>query len=241
MLPSIEFPNRHLLPGGYSAALNLVTDAEAKIPYSFYAKPAAFTDGLKTWRKDVSGTFAELRHLARFLNSRSSVQLREMDSTLYSDWVYSIKRRLLSLSNTAVDQLTRTAQIETSCCIAALILVEICFRGIRINARIIERFVTRQRCLIEPVLSDVSFFLANPALARALLWALCISGTAAEKRQERQWFVSQLVWLCWLLNINHWKDMEAVLEGILWQPGWEIPYMALWEEVKSIQATKCCM
>jgi hypothetical protein len=199
---------------------------------SSYGEFAESIDGPQLWRKDVYDVFVDLRRLARILNSSSYIQRQEMDNIWYSDMVYSMKRKLVSLSNAVGDRRTQTTPIEAPCCTAALILIEVCFRGIGLDSRIIQIFVTRQRTLMEPLLADVSLILTSPAKARALLWALCISGTAAERRPERQWFVTQLVWLCSLLEINHWRDMEAVLNDVLWQPGWEIPYTVLWDEVK---------
>jgi hypothetical protein len=228
-LPSIESLHRHLRLGNYIADLQHEMDVETT---HFYEEFAESIDGPQLWRKDVSDAFVDLRRLVRILNSSSHIQRQEMENIWYSDMVYSLKRRLVSLSNAVGNRRTQTTHIEVPCCTAALILIEVCFRGIGLDSRIIGRFVTRQRTLMEPLLADVSLILTSPAKVRALLWALCISGIAAEKRPERQWFVTQLVWFCSLLEINHWRDMEAVLNDVLWQPGWELPYTVLWDEVR---------
>jgi hypothetical protein len=218
---SIESPHRRLWLGCQIADLQPVTDVETK---SLCEECAESIDSPQPWCRDICDVFVDLRYLAR-------IQLQKLDNLWHSDWIYSIKRKLVSLSNTVGDQHAQNMRVQASCCTAALILIEVCFRGIGLATRIIERFVKRARAIIEPVVTNVLLILTSPAIARPLLWAIYISGTAA-KRPERQWFVAQIVWLCSCLDINHWKDMEAFLEGILWQRGWEIPYMALWDEVQ---------
>jgi hypothetical protein len=181
----------------------------------------------------VSGLFVELRHLADFFLSSHYLELPETDCILYSDWVYTIKRSLLSFSNLAENEVAQSMRIEAASCIAALIVVETRFRRVSLKSHAIKRFLGRQQTLMKSTLNNVSFLLTSPATAKVLLWALFIGGTAAWKDKDRSWFVSHSAWLCWFLGISDWGKMEAVLEGVLWQTHWDMTYMALWNEVES--------
>ena len=231
-LPSIDCPSRHLLLGHFSPEPSIRKYSEQKQPYGDIA---GNSDSLDVWSKDISNLFAELRHLADLFASKRYLKMPEMDCILYSDWVYSIKRRLLFAVIISGNNACQELQIETICCTSALIVVETCFRSINLNCRVMQSFVSRQKTLIKPILDDVSFLIASPSTAKALLWALFITGAIAANIEERQWFVTQLAWFCWLLDVKRWNDMEIILEGIFWQPRWEIilPYRELWRNVES--------
>lgn len=234
ILPPIESPNRHLLLGHFSPILK---PASLSKDNSTYGHNSEFGDHLDVWREEVSNLFVELRHLADIFASDHYLKLPEMDRILYSDWVYSVKRRLLSLSKISEDNVTTNKQVEAACCTTALIVVEVCFRGIRPDSRVVQGFVTRQLALIQVILRDISFIMASPSAAKALLWALFVSGCASQRSEERHWFVTQLAWFCWLLDLDSWQDVEPVLSGVLWHSGWDIPYRAFWIDVKSTTAT----
>jgi hypothetical protein len=232
LLPPIDCPDRHLLLGRFSPELSSRRDVESNNLHGDFRESS---DCLEVWSKETSILFVELRHLGDLFASNSYHKLPEMDCILYSDWVYSVKRRLLSTLNISEHEVRREMQIEAICCTSALIVVESCFRSIHLKCRVMQRFVARQQKIIEPILNDVSFLSSSPSTAKALLWAIFITGTAAVKIEECQWFATQLAWFCWLLDINRRKDMEAILEGILWQPKWEIvlPNRKLWSDVQS--------
>lgn len=234
VLPPIECPSRHLLLGHFSPVLK---PASLLKNTSIYGHNPEFGADLEVWREEVEGLFVELRHLADIFASDHHLKLPEMDRILYSDWVYSVKRRLLSLSKDSDNNVTTNKQIEAACCTAALIVVETCFRGIRLDSQVIAGFVTTQLILIQTVLRDISFIMASPSAAKALLWALFVSGCVSQRKEERHWFVTQLAWFCWLLDIDSWEDVEVVLSKILWHSRWDIPYRMLWADVKSTLAT----
>lgn len=231
-MPSIDCPNRSLLLGHFSPELNARKGFEPSNPYEDSEESLVSLD---IWSKETSSLFVELRHLGDLFASNHFLKLPEMDCIMYSDWVYSIKRRLLSTLNISGSEFCQVMQVEAICCTSAFIVVETCFRSIHLKCRVMQRFVTRQQTLIKPILDDVSFLIASPSTAKALLWALFITGTAASKVDERQWFVTQLAWFCWFSDVKSWKNMEGALEDIFWQPKWEIilPYRELWSDVES--------
>ena len=183
--------------------------------------------------KDVSDIFADLRQLSHILASSNTTELKRLDSLQYSDWLYCVKRALTDLSNCKRDA---EKQILPCISIAALILVEVCLRGISLNSGIIDRLVARGKTTLEVLSAGISIASADTATRIILLWVLFVCGTAATTRAEYLWYVCRVVELCDLLDLHNWEDVEVILEDVWWHSTWILPYVALWGEMETARA-----
>ena len=120
-----------------------------------------------------------------------------------------------------------------ACSHAAAILVEVCFRGVGINAGIVDTLLVRLKGALELALNDEWWRLREngDGKRRTLFWAFCIGGIAAVRRSEGAWFVAQTARFAGLLNVSVWKEAENILEGVLWHSVWSLPYKAFWNDV----------
>ncbi|OCK86431.1 hypothetical protein K432DRAFT_438525 [Lepidopterella palustris CBS 459.81] len=180
--------------------------------------------------KDVAEVFASLRHLSRVLILSSTTELRTLDALWWSDWIYWVKRTLVTLSNVKGD---KEKQLVSCIAIAGHTIFEVCLRGISLNNRIIDRLVSRQKDALEKMLPKVTIDPAHPTRSLSVLWSLFASATAATTRPECSWYVDKLVEVCNLLDLHNWEDVEAVLEDVWWHSSWKLPYQTLWDEVKA--------
>lgn len=115
---------------------------------------------------------------------------------------------------------------------AAAILVEVCFRGVGINARIVDTLLARLKGSLDVAFLD-EWILGEYAKARELFWALCVGGIAAVRRPEGSWFVKHATRLAGELNVGCWRDAENILESVLWHSDWGLPHEAFWVALNS--------
>ncbi|OCL05404.1 hypothetical protein AOQ84DRAFT_379623 [Glonium stellatum] len=215
MFPPLQRPNITALLGAFTAFTGRHMDLE---PFS----------------QDVSYVFTDLRRLSHILASNNTTELKRLDSLKYSDWLYCVKRVLIDLSNCGGGT---EKQVISCISIAALILVEVCLRGISLNSRIIDRLVTREKTVLEQLCADAPIASTDTATRIILLWAHFVCGTAATTRAEYPWYVGRVVKLCDLLDLHSWEDLEAILEDVWWHSTWGLPYVALWGEIETARVS----
>ena len=214
MLPPVQRPDVSLLLGPFTAFTGRHMD-------------------LEPLGKDVSDIFTDLRELSHILTSSNTAELKQLDSLQYSDWLYCVKRALIDLSNCKGNA---EKQILPCISIAALILVEVCLRGISLNSRIIDRLVTRGKTTLEVLSAGMSITPTDTATRIIMLWVLFVCGAAATTRAEYPWYVCRVVEICDLLDLHKWEDVEVILEDVWWHSTWILPYVALWGEMETARA-----
>lgn len=177
----------------------------------------------------MANIFTDLRHLSSVLHlSSDDESVETLDDTWYSDKVYLVHRNPTMRST---QPRASTTNIDTLCCIAALIYVNTCLCNVHFHTGITGGLVPRLKVSIEK--ADVRTLLAGTTgTVQLTLWALFFGGIAAVGGPERTWFVAQLATVCDVLGLNCWTDVERVLASILWTADWEMPQGSLWKEVE---------
>ena len=147
----------------------------------------------------------------------------------YADVLYNCKRSLVFLSHSAPQSLME--RINIACSHAAAILVEICFRGVGINARIVDTLLGRLENSLKSLFAERQWAEGSSgedAKRKMVFWAVCVGGVAAVRRAEVAWFVARVTDLARSLNVKSWKEAENILESVLWHSDWGLPHEAFW-------------
>jgi hypothetical protein len=151
----------------------------------------------------------------------------------YADILYNCKRSLIFLSHSTPQSLDE--KLNFACSHAAAILVEICFRGVSINARIVDTLLSRLKSALESLFADQEWAEDSSdegKKTKIVFWAVCVGGIAAVKRSEGVWFVERATGLADSLNVGSWKDAESVLQSVLWHSDWGLPHGAFWRALE---------
>lgn len=166
----------------------------------------------------------DLRYLTYTLKNIDDLKIPKcVDNLWYSDAVYSVQRRLMSLSaSLPISPICRTVIIDRACNLAALIYVEIGFRNVNPHARIISNLVTTLHSALAPHISPAipaATLYINSTLTPSMnimFWVLMIGAAAAVDEAERVWFGAQLVQAKRMLDIGSWVEARQVLASIAW-------------------------
>jgi hypothetical protein len=117
--PSMEEWNTKLSPIASSRKLSDTTGVR---------ESSNISKDSEVFAEKTDAIFTRLRTLCRLASSPTfSANVSVMDNAIYSDQVYLVAKEITSITNTPITSKIRP--ITTSCCIAALIIVEKCLRG----------------------------------------------------------------------------------------------------------------
>lgn len=173
----------------------------------------------------ITGRLTTLLHT----NTENPITVNSSDHLGYSDYVYLVSRSLVFL---CLDPSNVLAPLDQAACLALVLFVDTYLRDMTLYARIIHINVPRLKIALQTAIVDTPALLSTPGHAQKLLWAMWFGGVAAIAKPERGWFVARLARLCGIMGLQAWDEVERVLVGMLWEPGWEIRPGMLWREVQ---------
>ena len=147
----------------------------------------------------------------------------------YSDKVYLVQRDLVFLTFNPEPYHTK---LDTACCIAASIFVNIRLRDLGMYSSVIGFMV-----------KNLKEFLENGCLENSrsdesnsqeemckLFWILVYGAISAVGRLEREWFVESLRSVCGRMEIKSQNDGVEILKRILWSHEWDGHYQSLMKD-----------
>jgi hypothetical protein len=199
---------------------------------------------LSALRPALATALFDLRYLTDSVKNVHDAKVsRRMSNLWYSDAVYSVQRRLMSLSvSLPVSTVSMTLIIDQACNLAALIYCEIGLRNISPHARIVSHLVTMLNYALAPHLSPTNIaanFYINSNLTplmNILLWILMIGILAVADEAERVWFGIQLAQVTNMLDISSWVEARQALATIVWSDRIDelVRRRCIWEEMEEV-------
>ena len=200
-----------------SPSVAVVSNCIKNLPYQLSTLP------------DLQTILADLRCLSSVFPRGDQRLSWQTNSMWYADILYNCKRSLIFLSHSTPQSLDE--KVSFACSHAAAILIEICFRGVSINARIVDTLLGRLKSALGSLFADQEWAEGSSGegeKTKIAFWAVCVGGIAAVKRSEGAWSVEHATSLADLLNVGSWKDAESILQSVLWHSGWGLPHSAFW-------------
>jgi len=160
------------------------------------------------------------------------------DSIRYSDKLFQTERRLLTRSNAS-----GPGKFITSCCIAAIIFIDNHLRGIRLNARLIDRLVARLQVSMHSILSGVSIPSLSLNTIRAMVWVRYVGSTVntVRNRSVTGRFNQALVDFCDTLGLQTWEEIEPIIQSFLWSATWDTHGRIVCNRVEEIRYNRSMM
>lgn len=172
--------------------------------------------------------FREVLNSLRYLQG---VTAGASGSLVYSDQLYSCKRALILLGQRPAGG--RGTKVMVACCNAALILLELYYRGVRINSRLLGTSISRLQNSLQVIPLNDELISGNTEMGRLLFWAIFVGGGVSIRRLEHTWFLSEMALIRFKRKINSWADTESILQSVLWHRSWSQPYCNLWGTISS--------
>ena len=88
--------------------------------------------------------------------------------------------------------------------------------------------------LLRATMEDLSFEDLNGSEARTYIWILLLAGIAAQKTEQRKWFIDKLRYLTEVARIERWSDVKNLVREYLWMSSvCDEGGMEIWDEVRS--------
>jgi hypothetical protein len=113
---------------------------------------------------------------------------------------------------------------------AAHIYLWLAIRELPPTSELLYRLLQRLHGSLEPILPG--WWNADRERMEWLLWILFVGGVAADGREERAWFVSELGNLCMELGIWTLEGLKEGLKRVVWQEAWCADRCArLWDDL----------
>jgi hypothetical protein len=97
-----------------------------------------------------------------------------------------------------------------------LIYSQYCLRDVGFNFRIIALLVRNLKIELVQIREEEYLYWDT----ERFLWVVGLGGMAAKKKGERRWFVERFRRIARFLGSLCWREVRAVLEGVLWM--WEL-------------------
>ena len=176
--------------------------------------------GHRKLSEDTGMIYGALRSLSALLVLIRPSDVKIMDKIQFSNKLYLIERRVVSLIETG----DLTNQDQDGRCIffsfshAALIYIYSKLRGLPKSAKLFGKLAERLRASLQP--ADLVLF--SQKLPRMICWILLVGAEAAVEASNSAWYVSQLANLEVVWEARGKGEMMFLAEEFLWpEKGYE--------------------
>ena len=180
---------------------------------------------------EIVNLFAILRGLSHPSIDLSRLSNSYTDRYSYSDVIYVVQRRLVSICSVIPVQVT---PVDSCCCWATLIYMHNIFYEVSFDSRVMEILAERIISCIEQLehcgtLGEGYTVLTN----REGFWMLVMASIATKDKAHRNWLSSVLKVLCGGLGLETFISSRKVLMDILWNSKLDSRFQSLWTEINS--------
>jgi hypothetical protein len=191
--------------------------------------------GLRKDIDELNNTFYNMHCLSVHLDSSGRQQLTYEEQMLYSDMIYLIELRLLTLHNGMILHMAFPGVglldgLHHAACDGASIYINSTLRNIPLCTAMYNPRIRGVKDNLEQI--NLTYVCEHfPAL---LLWLLFVAGSAAIGRPQRVWFVQQLAAVSAALKLDCWESTKLRLREFFWFDRlYESKYLLLWKEMEA--------
>jgi hypothetical protein len=172
--------------------------------------------------------------------------MAQIDQLMLSERLYDVESRTYDLFQTEIKQQSRTPasaglpdnsikippSLYTACCLTVFVYVALALREIPAGAGMYNVYIER----LTTVLQEIEIVKTCKSYPRTLLWILGAGGAGAAGRNQRGWYVKQLVDFCQDRKIYEWTEMNAAFGNPMHLlPLYKKELMEVWNEVEELR------
>jgi Fungal specific transcription factor domain len=181
---------------------------------------------------DLQRCFYDIHYVSAFLNRAKRTEVGKENQMAFSDRVYIIERRLLTLLNEAYGKTDTENEVldwlYKAILEAALIHIYSTVRGVPVSCGVYAKKVER----ILNALASIDLLFVSETFPALLVWVLFVGGAAARGRPERGSFVAAVGSVSKGLKLEEWDDIKGVLgRVIVLEKTSRVPFYEVWGEV----------